>query len=79
MGASARPPRIRLRARWSKPIVRIELVRNNRYIYTQDYTDASPERMFEYQDTEPPPAFYYVRVTQAQGEWAWSSPVWVDR
>jgi hypothetical protein len=23
-------------------------------------------------------AFYYVRVTQADGKRAWSSPVWVD-
>jgi hypothetical protein len=77
--SSAKPPRIRLKARGTKPIVRIELVRNNRYIFTKDYTDAAPERNFEYQDEEMPPAFYYVRVTQAEGEWAWSSPVWVDR
>jgi hypothetical protein len=76
---SAKPPRIRLKARGTKPIVRIELVRNNQYVYTKDYTDAAPERSFEYQDEQTPPAFYYVRVTQAEGEWAWSSPVWVDR
>jgi hypothetical protein len=76
--ASGKPPRIRLRARGSKPIVRIELVRNNRYVYTRDYTDSEMERTFDYEDHDAPPAFYYVRVTQAAGEWAWSSPVWVD-
>jgi hypothetical protein len=76
--ASAKPPRIRLVAKGTKPIVRIELVRNNQYIFTKEYTDSAPERTFEYQDETAPPAFYYVRVTQAPGEWAWSSPIWVD-
>jgi hypothetical protein len=76
--ASAKPPRIHLVAKGTKPIVRIELVRNNQYIFTKEYTDSAPERTFEYQDETAPPAFYYVRVTQAPGEWAWSSPIWVD-
>ena len=42
--AGAKPPRIRLRARGSKPIVRIELVRNNRYVYARDYMDSEMER-----------------------------------
>ena len=53
-------------------------MRNNQYIFTKDYTDDAAERVFEYQDEAMPPAFYYVRVTQAPGEWAWSSPIWVD-
>jgi len=75
---SAKPPRVRLKAKGSKPITKIELVRNNQYIFTKQYEDGELERAFEYQDTAPPPAYYYVRVTQGPGVWAWSSPVWVD-
>jgi hypothetical protein len=76
---STKPPRVRLKAKGSKPITKIELVRNNQYIFTKEYTDAELERSFEYQDTVAPPAYYYVRVTQVPGVWAWSSPVWVDK
>lgn len=33
-------------------------------------TDKKPQR-----DTD----YYYVRVRQRDGQWAWSSPIWVDR
>ena len=34
------------------------------------FTDDKPER-----DTD----YYYVRVRQRDGQWAWSSPIWVER
>ena len=35
---------------------------------------------FEWEDSSPlhSAAFYYVRLRQADGQMAWSSPVWVD-
>ena len=77
--ASAKPPRIHLRIKGSGPITRVDLVRNNRYIYSRDFSDGAHEQTLDYQDEQAPPAFYYVRVTQGTDEWAWSSPVWVDK
>lgn len=76
---SAQPPRIRIVVKGNKPIKRIELVRNNRYVLSRDYTDAAGERTLEYRDESLPPAFYYARITQDEGQWAWTSPVWVDK
>ena len=67
----------------------VEIVRNNRDIYT--HCPDSPDVAFDWNDTDPladvniPPAlycpapftFYYIRVTQADGEMAWSSPIWI--
>ncbi|MCL6519261.1 MAG: DUF3604 domain-containing protein [Armatimonadetes bacterium] len=71
------------------PIKLIEIVRNNKDIYT-----STPGRLdveLEWVDCEPlddvnlPPTvhlpkpftFYYVRITQEDGAIAWSSPIWI--
>lgn len=67
----------------------VEIVRNNREVHGRpgDGLDA----VFEWTDTEPlaeinlPPArfaarpftFYYLRVTQDDGQMAWASPIWI--
>jgi hypothetical protein len=67
----------------------IEIVRNNRDLHRRG--PAGADLAFEWEDPEPlaqvnlPPApfstrpftFYYLRVTQADGEMAWASPIWV--
>ncbi len=71
-------------------IEKIEIVRNNADVFT--YEGHSEDESFEWEDTEPfddvalPPAphwdtafcFYYLRVTQSDGEMAWVSPIWVS-
>jgi len=64
-------------------IEKVEILRNNEVIHVHQ-----GERQYEeirYQDVQDPGElplypllFYYVRVTQIDGEMAWSSPVWVD-
>ena len=67
----------------------VEIVRNNKdvYVYKQD----SPDVCFDWEDKEAlvdinyPPSlycsgpfsFYYVRITQSDGEMAWTSPIWI--
>lgn len=77
--ASQKPPRIHIRVKGPAPITRVELVRSNKYIYARDFTDGALEQSLDYQDESAPPAFYYVRVSQGTNNWAWSSPVWVDK
>ncbi|MEW6356831.1 MAG: DUF3604 domain-containing protein [Planctomycetota bacterium] len=56
----------------------IDIVKNNDELYRQD--GAGPTAEFEYADQTPVAGtdFYYVRVTQADDEMAWSSPIWVS-
>jgi len=59
-------------------IARLDVVRDN-----ADWLMLTPgddDVALEATDEEPLGAgrFYYLRVTQADGEMAWSSPVWVD-
>lgn len=61
------------------PLQKIEIVKNNRYVYTHDAASRREVRL-TYQDTEPVngKAYYYVRVWGEQGSYAWSSPIWVE-
>ena len=67
---------------------RVELVRNNKVVYV--YSEGGTEAELHWRDEAPldeisleggffeaPTTFYYVRVTQVNGEKAWSSPIWV--
>lgn len=60
------------------PIAEATLVKNNRDIAVRkgtdrfmslDWTDESPARTGDY---------YYVRIVQTDGEWIFSSPIWID-
>jgi len=67
-----------IRIQGTAPVERLDIVRNNRYLHTAapgkeeveiTYRDMSPEKGLNY---------YYIRALQADGEVAWSSPVWVN-
>jgi len=60
------------------PLDRIDIYRNGRGIHTH-YTDAL-DVGFDFEDRECPAGscFYLVKVTQIDGEMAWSSPIWVE-
>ncbi len=72
------PPLIRVRARGTAPLRMVRVLRNGRSIFEQAGTTA--EVRFTFQDTAPAKGSncYYVRVEQADGHLAWSSPVWVN-
>jgi len=60
----------------------VEIVRNGDVVHTRcsEPRKADDKIVLEWEDKTPleGPTFYYVRLTQADGEMAWSSPVWVD-
>ncbi|MAE71145.1 MAG: hypothetical protein CME06_11850 [Gemmatimonadetes bacterium] len=61
------------------PIETIEIVRNNKVVAIHEGTETF--ETFSWTDAEPmgQTTYYYARVTQEDGEMAWSSPVWIDR
>ncbi|MBI1358040.1 MAG: hypothetical protein GC160_27215 [Acidobacteria bacterium] len=71
-------PRLEAKVVGTGPIARIEVIRNNEFIYTQP-GGAGAAVEFEYVDNQPPTGenWYYIRVEQQDGELAWASPVWV--
>ena len=83
-----KPRRISVKAEGTAPITKVEIIRNNQVIYTHAKKDLSAE--FQWEDNESlaqialsptyegdtPFVFYYCRLTQENGQIAWSSPVW---
>ncbi len=74
------PPRFQATVIAPREIRRIEIVRNNEFIYSTD--PAGRRHRLEFEDAALPPggkAYYYLRCIQDDGEMAWSSPIWVSR
>ncbi|MCY3776395.1 MAG: hypothetical protein OXH11_10460 [Candidatus Aminicenantes bacterium] len=75
---SATPVRITADLMGTQPIRRVDVIKDNRIVYsvTPDKRDVK----FQYADaaSEPGESYYYLRVIQEDGEMAWGSPAWVD-
>ena len=81
MGEKVREPalksvEVQIRVRCPAPIDRIEVCRNNRFIYSRKPNAKTATLTFVDTDPLPGRSYYYVRVIQTDGEIAWSSPVW---
>lgn len=70
-------PQIFVKVAGTQPIKSIDLIRNNKTIYT--YSGSGTKENFHYSDQtiEKGDNYYYVRVIQKDDEMAWSSPIWV--
>lgn len=75
--SAAEPQAIRVKARGTGVISAIHLIRDAKYIYK--VAPGKRDAEFEYRDNDAAKGehWYYVRVEQANGELAWSSPIWV--
>src|SRR6185312_16962506 len=72
------PIRIKVLAHGTRPIARIDVIKDFVYVYST--TPGKPRVEFEWLDEEkrgPGLSWYYVRVIQEDGELAWGSPFWV--
>ena len=76
-GHEGKPVTIQVRAEGAGDIERIDICRNNEFVFTREI--GGPAAEFEYKDEDPPagPTYYYARVVQVDQELAWSSPVWL--
>ncbi len=75
--AEGKPVEVKVSVQAPGEIARIEICRNNQFIYTK--TPQSRSADFRFMDTAPlaGTSYYYVRVVQKDEEMAWSSPVWL--
>jgi len=74
--------KISVLAAGTAPVEKIEVLRNNHIVYL--HVGSGTVERFEWEDEsggKPLPfggEFYYIRVTQMDGEMAWSSPIWLS-
>jgi len=75
--SDGQPVEVKVSARCPGEIDRIEVCRNNQFLYAQKPEGRKAD--FKFVDTAPVKGFsyYYVRVVQKDEEMAWSSPVWL--
>ncbi|MBS1826173.1 MAG: hypothetical protein JST93_12695 [Acidobacteria bacterium] len=74
---ASKPAPLRVKARGTAPIAAVHFIRDG--VYVHKAAPGTREVSVEYLDPKPGPGehWYYVRVEQANGELAWSSPIWV--
>ena len=73
-------PRLRVKMIGTDVLDRVDVIKNNQFVYT--HSPDSDELEFTFEDTELKPGgscYYYVRAIQKNNEMAWSSPIWVTR
>ncbi|HVA47918.1 MAG TPA: hypothetical protein VNH11_16230 [Pirellulales bacterium] len=74
---TAQRPALELHVAATDKIARIDLVRNNVYIYTTSPLRENAD--LKYVDMEPKAGlnYYYFRIQQDDGQIAWASPLWI--
>ncbi len=72
------PVRVTANVQSPQPIKAIEICRSNEFVYSS--SPGGSVASIEFVDQQPldGQSFYYLRVTQDDGEIAWSSPVWIE-
>ena len=76
---AVRPPELSFRARATAPVRSLEIVRSGEVVYSLQ--PGTAEVSISFRDEAAPrrgSAHYHVRLVQADGQIAWSSPIWVD-
>jgi hypothetical protein len=78
LSSPTEPRKLTLAIAAPERITKLEVTRNGEVI--ADLADGNWFVERDIEDTDPIPTgtFYYLRVTTERGDFAWSSPVWVD-
>jgi hypothetical protein len=70
-------PQLRVNVLGTGPIARIDIIRNNQFVFTNQPGGSATDVTFEDQNPLDAEAYYYARLQQADGQMAWSSPIWI--
>jgi hypothetical protein len=74
------PPTLDVLVQGTGPLKQVQIVKDGKFIHTT--TPGAPSARFRYTDMDlaaGDSTYYYVRAEQQDGEWAWSSAIWVRR
>ena len=74
----SRTPKLEMTVIGTAPLDRIEILKDSQVVET--IKPGKPEYRGTWTDPKPTAGvhYYYIRVTQADGELAWASPLWID-
>jgi len=72
-----RPPLVEVACAGTGLLQKAEIIKNGRIIFCRATTHDRMKFNFVDEDIGKGESYYYVRVTQADGEMAWSSPIWI--
>ena len=71
-------PTFEIRALGTAAITKLDIIRNNRYVFSTVPNRETLDLKWTDSDPSPDPfSYYYVRIQQADGNLAWSSPMWI--
>ncbi len=71
-------PRLEIRVEGTAPIAKVEVIRDNQFVFSNQPGKPSVELKYEDSDPKSGESYYYVRVQQSDGQMAWSSPMWIS-
>lgn len=74
---ASEPARLWVKIIGTRPIKDVQVIKNNRFIYSRNPAQRELEFLFADTNIEPGESYYYVRVVQEDDQVAWSSPLWV--
>jgi len=78
LGKADEPRRMEVVVHGTDVVSRVDVVKNNMDVHSVE--GAAESLAFSWEDGTPATDgdYYYIRVTQRDGQMAWSSPVWID-
>ncbi|MDE0104301.1 MAG: hypothetical protein OXN89_18160 [Bryobacterales bacterium] len=73
------PFRLWIRVIGTEPIRQVDIIRNQEFVLNRQ--NLGRDVSLEFTDNDPSEGenYYYVRIQQADGQLAWSSPIWITR
>ncbi len=75
---SAGKPRLSITVKGTAPVARVHVIRDNKYVLSTEPKARDVALTYSDDDAKVGTAhYYYVRVEQADGNLAWSSPMWI--
>ncbi len=74
----ARPEPIAVKAQGTRPIARVDIIKDARVIYTAEPKKRNIDFVYADKDAVAGRHYYYVRLMQEDGMVAWSSPLFVN-
>lgn len=71
-------PRVRVKALGTAPVKTVEVIRNNQFVYAAEPGTREVEFSLLLAEPIQEDTYIYIRLIQADGQMAWSSPVWLE-
>jgi hypothetical protein len=62
----------------TSPLEKIEIIKNGGIIHSRHPGELDCELVYIDETPAETGTYYYIKAVQADGEMAWSSPVWID-